>query len=115
MMAYVGLWKSNPTNDMTCIQLFGEWYLYNNLRVAMLKEVVGLGPQRYCVVFNRAPNFYSKLKMIMAFLPHEKMFLYPAGSRLEGPFLYDPWRSRGRALFSRPSITIDAYNASFLD
>ena len=44
IMAYVGLWKSNPTNDLTCIQLFGEWHLYNNLRVAMLKEVVGLGP-----------------------------------------------------------------------
>ena len=53
----------------------------------MLKEVVGLGPQRYCIVFNRALNFYSKLKMIMVYLPLEKMYLYPAQESLGGPFL----------------------------
>ena len=110
----MGPWKSSPNDDITCIQLFGEGYLLDNLRVAMLKEVVGLGPQRYCVVFNRAPHFYSKLKLIMAYLPHEKMFLYPATARLEGPFLLEPCLSRGRALFSRPSLTFDEYHASFV-
>ena len=111
----MGPWRSSPSNDMICIQPFGEYYLLHNIRVAMLKEVMGLGPQRYCIVFNRASHFYSKLKLIMSSLPQEKMLLYPAGARLKGPFLHEPWLSRGRALCSRPTITIDEYNASFLD
>ena len=79
----------------------------------MLKEVVGLGPQRYCVFFHSAQNFYSKLKLIMSSLPQEKMFLYPATARLEGPFLQEPWLSRGRALCSHPSLTFDEYPAKF--
>ena len=56
----------------------------------MLKKVVGLGPQRHCVFFHSAPNFYSNLKLIMSSLPQEKMFLYIAIARLEGPFLQEP-------------------------
>ena len=74
----------------------------------MLKEVVGLGPQRYCILFHSAPSFYSKLKLIMSYLPHEKMFLYPASARLEGPLL------RGRALVSCPTLTFDEYHANFV-
>ena len=109
-----GPWRSSPSGDMISIQLFGEYYLLHNIRVAMLKEVVGLGPQRYCVFFDRAPNFYSKLKLIMSFLLQEKMFLYPATARLEGPFLQEPWLSRGRALCSRSSLTFDEYHANFV-
>ena len=57
----------------------------------MLKEVVGLGPQQYCIVFNCASNFYSKLNMIMVYLPLEKMVLYQAQESLGGPFLHEPW------------------------
>ena len=109
-----GPWRSSPSGDMISIQLFGEYYLLNNIRVAMLKKVVGLGPQRYCVFFHSAPNFYSKPKLIMSSLPQEKMFLYPATARLEGPFLQEPWLSRGRALCSRPSLTFDEYHANFV-
>ena len=98
---------------MISIQLFGEYYLLKNIRLAMLKEVVGLGPQRYCVFFHFAPNFYSKLKLIMNYFPHEKIFLFPATARLEGPFLQEPWLSRGRALSSRPSLTFDEYQTNF--
>ena len=115
IMAYIGHWKINSSRTMTCIQLKEEWPLYNNLRVAMIKEVVGLGPQRYCIVVNQDPTFYSKLKLVMAYLPHSKMFLYPAGSRLEGPFLQEPWLSRGRTLSSRPSLTAEEFHASFDD
>ena len=85
-----GPWRSSPSGDMTSIQLFGEYYLLNNIRVDMLKEVVGLGPQRYCICFNSALNFYGKLKLIMSSLPQEKLFLYPVTARLEGPFLQEP-------------------------
>ena len=108
-----GSWRSSPSGDMISIQLFREYYLLNNIRVAMLKEVVGLGPQRYCVFFPTAPNFFSKLKLIMSSLPQENMFLYPATARLEGPFLQEPWLSRGHALCSHPSLTFDEYPAKF--
>ena len=109
-----GPWKTNPSKDMTCFELFGQHYLLNSLRVAMLKEAVGVGPQRYCVFFYLSPNFYSKLKLIMSCLPQEKTFLYPATARLEGPFLQEPWLSRGCAISSRPSITFDEYHANFV-
>ena len=80
----------------------------------MLKEAVGVGPQRYCIYFHHAPYYYSKLKLIMAYLPQEKMFLYPATARLEGPFLQEPWLSRGRAICSRPSLTFDKFHANFV-
>lgn len=108
-----GPWKISPDRDMTCIQLFGQHYLLQNIRVAMLKEVVGLEPQRYCVVFNRTPTFYSRLKLIMNYLPQDKMFLYPAQANLGGPFLQEPWLSRSRDLCSRPSITFEEYVANF--
>ena len=38
------IWKSNQNKDMICIQLFGQHWLLQNLRIAMLKEVVGIGP-----------------------------------------------------------------------
>lgn len=108
-------WQYSPRSEMLCIQVFGEENLLKNLKLAMLKEVVGLGPQRYCIFFNRAPHFYSKLKLIMSSLPQEKMFLYPATARLEGPFLQEPWLSRGRAISSRPSLTFDEYLANFVN
>ena len=71
----LGQWRSNRSKNITCIQLIGEHFLLQNIRIAMLKEVVRLGPQRYHIVYNRASNFYSKLKMIMVYLALEKMFL----------------------------------------
>ncbi len=107
-------WRPNPSKDMIDGQLFGQESLLNNLRVTMLKEAVGLGPQRYCIFFNHAPEFYSKLKLIMSSLPQEKMFLYPSTARLEGPFLQELWLSRGRAISARPSLTFDEYHGNFI-
>ena len=59
----------------------------------MLKEAAGVGPQRYCIALNSASNFFSKLKIILAYLPIEKIFLYPAQESLGGPFLQEPWLS----------------------
>ena len=108
------IWRPNPSGDMVDVQLLGHVSLLNNLRVAMLKEAVGMGPQRYCIFFNRAPEFYSKLKLIMTYLPKEKMFLYPAIAKRGGPFLQEPWLSRGDAIRSRPSLTFDEYHANFV-
>ena len=108
------LWKTNSSKTMTCIQTYGYCYFYGNIKIAMIKEGLGIGPERYCIAFNRSPTFYSKLKLLMCYLPREKMFLYPSGARLEGPFLHEPWLSRGRQICSNPSITLDEYLANFI-
>ena len=107
-------WAISPSRDMLAIRLgWGPDDLIDNLRIAMLMEAVRFGPQRYCIVFNSALDFYSKLKLILYSLPQEKMFLYPAGTMLGGPFLHAPWLSRAQALQAQPSITREEYAANF--
>ena len=89
-------------------------HFLDNLRIAMLMESVGVGPQHYCICFDPSPDTYRKLKLFLYSLPQEKMFIYPADARLEGPFLHEPWLSRARAIQSRPSLTREEYVASFV-
>ena len=78
----------------------------------MLMEAVGVGPQRYCIIFYSSCDFYSKLKIILYSLPQEKMFLYRADAKLEGHFLQEPWLSRARAIHAHPSLTEEEYVVS---
>ena len=48
-----GPWRPNLVGYMVDVQLFGQDSLLKNLRIAILKEAVGLGPQRYCVFVNQ--------------------------------------------------------------
>ena len=107
-------WQLNPSIDMLAIQQWSPRTFSGNLRIAMLMEAVGLGPQRYCIVFSSAPDFYSKLKLILYSLPQEKMFLYPAGTTLGGTFLHEPWLTRAQALQTQPSISEGEYVAKFV-
>ena len=88
--------------------------IVDNLSVAILREAIGIAPERYCIFFHQGPEFYSKLKRLMSSLPQEKMFLYPAIARLEGPFLHEPWLSQGRAIRAHPSLTYAEYHANFV-
>ena len=47
-----GLWKTNSSKTMTCIQTYGYCYLLYNIKIAMIKEGLGVGPERYYVAFN---------------------------------------------------------------
>ena len=80
----------------------------------MLMEAVKHGPQCYCIVCDSSPGFYNFLKIILYFLVHKKMFLYPDGTTLGGPFLHEPWLSKAQALQAQPSITEEEYVASFV-
>ena len=80
----------------------------------MLMELVGVGPQRYCICFDPSPDTYRKLKLLLYSLPQEKMFIYPVDVRLESPFLHEPWLSKAKAIQSHPSLTRDEYVASFV-
>ena len=75
-------WQLNPTRDMLAIHFVSHLSFLDNLHIAMLMEAVGVGPQCYCIVYDSSPNFYSKLKLIIYSLSHEKMFLYPIDARL---------------------------------
>ena len=83
-------WQLNPTRDMLAIQFVSHLAFLDNLRIAMLMEAVGVGPQRYCICFDPSPNTYRKLKILLYSLPQEKMFINPVDARLEGPFLHEP-------------------------
>ena len=107
-------WQLSPSRDMLVIQQWSPCTFSGNLRIAMLMEAVGLGPQCYCIVFNSALDFYSKLKLILYSLPQEKMFLYPAGTTLGCPFLHEPRLSRAQALQTQPSISEEEYVANFV-
>ena len=110
----IGPWRTNTAQTVTCIELFGGAYLLGSLRTALLKEAIGIGPQRYCIYYYESPEFYRKLKLIMMYLPQEKMFIYPSGIILRGPFLQEPWLSRGRAICARPSLTPGEFHDFFI-
>ena len=112
-------WAISPSRDMLAIRLgWGLDDLIDNLRIAMLMEAVGLGPQRYYICFDdpsdNSPEYYRMLQLILYALPQDQMFIYPAGSILRGSFLHEPWLSRARAIQARPSITQAEYVASFV-
>ena len=99
---------------MLAIQLWNPCTFSGNLRIAMLMEVVGAGPKCFCIVLNSAPHFHNKPKLILYSLLQEKMFLYPDGTMLGGPFLKEPWLSRARDIQACLSINQEKYVASFI-
>ena len=112
-------WAVNPSCDMLVVRLgWGLDDLIDNLRIAMLMEGVGIGPQRYCICFDDTsddfPEVYCLLQLVLYVLPQERIFIYPAGFILRGPFMYEPWLSRARVIQSRPSLTEEEYVASFV-
>ena len=116
-------WTISPSQDMLAIRLaWGPDDVIENLRIAMLMEAVGQGPQRYCIHFEDTddefsddyPGFYRLLQLVLYALPQERIFLYPTGVTLRGPFLHEPWLSRARAIQSHPSITVEEFAASFV-
>ena len=112
-------WAISPSRDMLAIRLgWGPRDFIDNLRIAMLMEGLGIGPQRYCLCFydtsNDFPEVYRLLQLVLYALPQERMFIYPTGSILRGPFMHEPWLSRARVIQSCPSLTEEEYVASFV-
>ena len=67
-------WAISPSRDMLAIRLgWGPDDLIDNLRIAMLMEAVGLGPQRYCIRFDDTdddfPGVYRMLQLVLYALP----------------------------------------------
>ena len=85
---------------VTFVTMWDEEHLYNNLRLAMIKEMMGVGPAKYCIVNNAMPHFESRLLLLIHFLPHKKTCFYPPREYLGGPFNYGPWLGLGLAIRS---------------
>ena len=111
---YLGPGRTRPAGDTTCVDLYLSPFLLGILRIAMLREAIGIAPQRYCVVGYPDDQFFRRLQLLLTCLPEEKIFLHLAVARLGGPFLREPWLTRGRALLARPTLTTREFHDSFV-
>ena len=67
-------WAINPSHDMLAIHLgWGPRDFIDNLRIALLMEGLGIGPQRYCICFDDTfddfPEVYCLLQLVLYALP----------------------------------------------
>ena len=87
---------------VTFVTMWDEEHLIKNIQSAMIQEMMGLGPMKYCIVYNEMPNFFKRLLLLINYLPQKKMCFYPPQFILEAPFDCSPWREIGKAIGSRP-------------
>ena len=85
-------------NQVTFLNLMNRKNVLSNLKLAMLKEIVGLGPQSYCVIRSHNLDFESILMLILHYLPNDKFCIYLKDGSLRGPFLYEPWKILGQGI-----------------
>ena len=79
---------------VTFVTMWDEEHLLKNIQYTMLMEVMGIGPMKYCIVFNKMPNFFNKLLLLFLYLPHKKMCFYPPRFFFDAPFDHSQgWRS----------------------
>ena len=85
---------------VTFVTMWDEGHLIKNNQFAMIQEMMGLGPMKYCIVYNEMPNFFKRLLLLINYLPQKKMCFYPPQVILEPPFDHSPWRVIGEAICS---------------
>lgn len=88
---------------VTAATVFGNNHLLKNLSLAILGEMLGLGPEKYCIIDSDIPDFESRLLLVLRYLPLQKICLYPPRTTLGGPFSQPPWRAIGETLCACPS------------
>ena len=106
---FQGEWTT--LNQVTFVNLRIRENVLSNLKLAMLKEIVGLGPQYCCIFQSYNLDFENLLMLTLLYLPRGKFCMYPEDETLGGPFLYTPWDNLGRGICAQPSISIDCYLA----
>ena len=83
------MWRSHC--NIVRVTLWGRDHFRNNVRAAMVREALGLGPQYYYIMRSYHPSFAERVFLLIQFLPHSKMYLYPHfGLPLRGPFEQNP-------------------------
>ena len=83
---------------VTFVTMWDEEHQIKNVQFAMIQEMMGLGPMKYCIVYKEMPNFFTRLLLLIMYLPQKKMYCYPPQVILEPPFDHSPWREIGVAI-----------------
>lgn len=86
---------------VTYITMWDNEHLLRNIKFAMMMEILGIGPHKYCIVTNIIPNFEKKLMLLMAYLPRQKLCFYLPMFVLHEPFQRPPWRDWGMMVSHR--------------
>ena len=82
-----GLWLTR--RRITQVELYTEELVMKNVKVAMFKEKLGLGPKFYYInLLAPLPTYYSRLFCLTGLLPSEKFIISPPGMKVLGRFFY---------------------------
>ena len=94
-------WTRTTHWGVTFVTMWDKKHLIKNIQFTMIQEMMGLGPMKYCIVYNKMPNFFKRLLPLINYLPQKKMCFYTPQGILEAPFDHYPWREIGEAIRSR--------------
>lgn len=73
--------------NITRVTLWGRDHFKNNVRLFMVMEALGIGPTYYCVQRTFNQGFSERLYLLLQFLPHHKIYVFPYyGHPFGGPF-----------------------------
>ena len=86
---------------VTFVTMWDEEHLLSNICLAMILEIMGIGPSKYCIINNTIPKFETKVLLLMNYLSPKKMCFYPPQNILEGPFANSPWKELGNVIKKR--------------
>ena len=95
------LWKYSKwttRQDITYVTTLEEDHISNNIKLAMIKEMLGLGPQSYCIIDDETPGFEKRVLLLLYYLPHSKLCIYPPNHSIGPTFLRSPWREIRKAI-----------------
>ena len=93
--------KWTTIDEVTFVTMWDEEHLISNIRFAMIQELMKTGPAKYCIINSQVPEFESKLLLLINYLPHEKMCLYPPKNDLGGTFLRSPQKEIRKSICGR--------------
>ncbi len=89
----------------TFVTMWDEEHMLQNVKYEMILNQMGIGPRLYCVFTNWMPHFEDRLLLLMRYIPHNKICLYPPRRILEGPFLQPELKKKGQVICARRTIT----------
>ena len=98
-------------HGITYVNLRNRQNVIENLSLAVLKEMVGIETQWYCILRSFNLDIESLLLLALHYLPKEKFCIYPEEEALSGSFLRTPWVNIGKNLCSQPTISIETFVA----
>ena len=109
------VWKSSPGGDVVLIHCHYYYDLMRNISYFMFKELVGMGPKRYCILYTKWHfEYIATVKIIFKFLPRQKMFVYPANAPVPSiEYHPDHEKVKLRVLYRQPSITREEFETYF--